>query len=83
MAEMTIRLDDEGLKAVENLKRLFGEKTANKAILKAISSYSDLKLEFERRDNERKAALGKIKEIQRAFQEREKWSEIMRKNLAE
>ena len=69
MGTLTIRTEKQDDEAIEELKALFGEASASKAILKAVRSYKKLlesDAEFSRRA---KAAEDKIRRVNRFYNE--------------
>lgn len=68
MGTLTIRTDEHDEAAIEELKRLFGEASSSKAILKAVSGYKRLlesDAEFSKRANR---AENKIRDIQATYE---------------
>ena len=81
MAEMTIRLDDEALAAVEELKRLFNERTANKTIIEAVKNFKGVFLAHREETERANALFAKIKRIERAKSELGKWEQILSEEI--
>jgi hypothetical protein len=63
------------------LKTLFSERTANKAILRAIKEFKTLKLDRDKNRDDKVRYLNKIEHMRNAYGEREKWDTILKDSL--
>ncbi|MFD0930203.1 hypothetical protein ACFQ1T_10500 [Methylophilus glucosoxydans] len=81
MIEMTVRLDDDAAKELEQLRLEFCEKTSNKAILKAIKNYRKLLDDYQKTRADLALAKAQLNEITASLKAQKRASEVMEKYI--